>query len=311
MINRRNERSSPMFDFLKGGKANVTVTLDRPVQPYLVGETVQARINIQGQKDLKIQEARVQLVCHEEYQYKSESRSTDSDGHVDTSEQTRWATDEQVVQRQQLMPEGTIPANFNQTFEFAAPITAGLPPTLDGGRIVRAKWMVKVTLDRKLAGDTEVTADLLVFSAPTGQAGGAGQYGFSNAPSDAEMVLSLPGKECGLGETIQGELIVRPQKAFDVSEIRVEITREELVPRDRGNKYRESKAVKVAGKTRLEPGQTLTLPFAIQVPTAVPVTMRSRNSSVTWSLSGILARTLRADTRVEEEIFVFSGRPQR
>ncbi len=300
-----------MFDFLKGGKANVTVTLDRPVQPYYVGETVHARINIQGQKDLKIQEARVQLVCHEEYQYKYESRSTDSDGHTETSEETRWATDEQVVQRQQLMPEGTIPANFNQTFDFAAPIPAGSPPTCDGGRIVRVKWMVKVTLDRKMAADTETAADLLVFSTPTGQAGGAGQYGFSSEPADAQLHFVLADKEWTLGQTIHGQLVVQPQKAFDVSEIRVELVREEHVPRDRGNKYRQPGVVKLAGGTHLEPGQAQTYPFDIAIPASVPTTMRTRNSTVTWSLAGILARRLRSDTRVEEEVFVSSGRPQR
>lgn len=297
-----------MFDFLKGGKANLTVTLDRAVQPYYVGETVNARVRIEGQKDLKIQEARVQLVCREEYQYKYESRSTDSDGHVDVSEQTRWMTDEQIVQRQQLMPEGTIPGNFDQTFEFAAPIPAGSPPTGDG-RIVRIKWQVKATLDRKLAGDTEAAADLLVFSAPSGQAASAGEFGFSNQPSEAEMHFVLAQKEWALGETIQGQLVVRPQKAFDVSEIRVELIRDEHVPRDRGNKHREVTAVKMAGKTRLEPGQAATYPFNIAVPTSAPTTLRTRNSVVTWSLSGTLARMLRADTRVDEEISVCSGRP--
>ncbi|MGC8880256.1 MAG: hypothetical protein ACP5R2_13635, partial [Anaerolineae bacterium] len=58
-----------MFDFLKGGKATTTVTVDRPAQPYYVGETVQARIDIQVQKELNITEARAQLVCKEKYQY--------------------------------------------------------------------------------------------------------------------------------------------------------------------------------------------------------------------------------------------------
>ena len=299
-----------MFDFLKGGKAIVTVTLDRPMLPYFAGETVQARVTIQGQKDLKIQEARVQLVCREEYQYKYESRHTDSDGRTHTSDETKWTTDEIVVQQQQLMKEGTIPASFNQTFEFVAPIPAGSPPTCDGGKIVRVKWMVRATLDRKLAGDTETTADLLVFSAPPGQAAGAGEYGFSNDPGDAEMSLFLPGKEFAAGDTIQGQLLVRPQKAFDASEVRVELSRLENVPRDRGNQYREAKAIKVAGKTRLEPGQTLTLPFSVPIPASAPVTGQTRNSSVSWQVSGILARSLRSDTHVDEQVHIFSGRPK-
>jgi sporulation-control protein spo0M len=297
-----------MFDFLKGGKANVTVTLDRPVQPYYLGDTVNSRIHIQGQKDLKIQEARVQLVCREEYQYRCESRSTDADGDVDVSEEKRWAVDEQVVQRLQLMPEGTIPGNFDQVFEFAAPIPAGWPSTADG-RIVRVKWQVKATLGRKLAADTEAVADVLVFAPPTGRAGGEGAYGFSNQPSDALMHFSLPQKEWALGEVVQGQLTIVPQKAFDVSEIRLELMRHEHVPRDLGNSHLETVKIKLAGHTRLNPGQSLNYPFSVTLPTAAPATLRTRNSSITWSLAGILARTLRSDTRVEEEISVCSGRP--
>src|SRR5512136_1715542 len=155
-----------MFDFLKGGKAKVHVTLDRPMLPYYAGETVHATVTIEGEKELKIQEARVALVCHEEYEYRYESHDRDSDGDYHTETHTSWATDEQVVQQQQLMGPGAIPSNFMQSYEFSAAIPAGAPPTCDGGRIVRVKWMVKVTLDRKLASDIEGKAELMVFTAP-------------------------------------------------------------------------------------------------------------------------------------------------
>src|SRR5512139_3534048 len=131
-----------MFDFLKGGKAKLHVTLDRPMLPYYPGETVRATVTIQGEKELKLQEARIALVCHEEYQYRHETRERDSDGHYHTETLTSWATDEQVIQQQQLMGQGTIPSAFMQTYEFSAAIPAGAPPTCDGGRIVRVKWMV-------------------------------------------------------------------------------------------------------------------------------------------------------------------------
>jgi sporulation-control protein spo0M len=299
-----------MFDFLKGGKANVTVALDRPVEPYYLGETVHATITIEGQKDLKIQEARATLSYREEYQYRHESSYRDSDGQEHTHDETSWTTDEQVVQRQQLMKEGTIPGNFRQTFDFAATIPTTTPPTCEGGQIVRVKWQLKATLDRRLAGDIEATTDLLVFAAPPGRDVGANQYGYSNEPGEAELSFALPGKEWVLGEAVEGQLMVRPQKAFDASEVRVELVRVELVPRDRGNEHREPRVAKLAGRTRLEPGQALTFPFRIDIPAPAPVTSRTRNSSITWRLSGVLARSFRGDTRVEEEIFVYSGRPK-
>lgn len=297
-----------MFDFLKGGKATVTVTVDRPTQPYYVGEMVQARIGIQVQKELNVTEARAQLVCKEKYQYCYESMSTESDGGTDSSIEKRWATDEQVVYHQQLLPEGILPSGFGQTFDFVAPIPADAPPTCQNGKIVNVEWFVKATLARKLARDIEVLAPIQLLSTPTGEADKEGEYGFSNEPDEVVLSFALSSLEWCLGDTVEGKFVVRPQKGFDLSEVRLELVRQEHVPQDAGNTFREAKKVKMAGRTRLQPGQELAIPFSIAIPEAAPVTMRTRHSSVMWSLVGVLARSLRRDTYAEQGVFVFNRR---
>ncbi len=106
-----------MFDFLKGGKANLTVTLDRQNKIYKAGETIRASVRVEGVKDLKIQRAVIALVSREEYEYKYETR--DSDGDLET--RTSKATDENKVWEQQFLDETTIKGNSNQTFEFDIP----------------------------------------------------------------------------------------------------------------------------------------------------------------------------------------------
>jgi sporulation-control protein spo0M len=299
-----------MFDFLKGGKANLKLTLDHPLQPYYLGETVHAKVEIEGEKDLKVQQGRVVLVCREEYEYRYQTQSTDSDGRTTTDENRSWQTDEKEVNRQVFFGETTIRAGSKQAFEYDLPIPPNLPPTCEGGRIVRVKWLVKATLDRRLASDIEQVAEIYVFAYPPGTMVGAREYGYSTEPGEAELALSLPGKEYVLGETISGEFLVRPKKEFDATEVRIELTRREFVPRDLGNEHLEVKAIKVAGPTKLQPGQNLTFPFSLTLPSPSPVTCRTNNSSVNWLVKGILARRLRSDTRVEEEMFVYSGRPQ-
>ncbi|MGQ9500538.1 MAG: sporulation protein [Anaerolineae bacterium] len=298
-----------MFDFLKSGKATMTVTVDRPVQPYYVGEMVRATIDIQAQKELNITEARAQLVCKEEYQYRCRSTSVDSDGSADTDVEKRWATDEQVIQHQQLLPESTLANSFKQTFEFVAPIPVDAPPTCENGKIVRVTWLIKATLARKMARDVEATAPIRLLSVPTGKADSEGEYGFSNEPDEAMLSFDLPSLEWCLGDTVKGKFLVHPQKVFDVSEVRLELVRQEHVHRDMGNTIREVQKVKLAGRTRLQPGQALVFPFSIAIPKTVPVTMRTHHISVTWSLTGVLARSLRRDTCAEQEMFVFSERP--
>lgn len=297
-----------MFDFLKGGKATVTVTVDRPAQPYYAGETVRARIEVQVQKELNITEARAQLVCREKYQYREESKDIDEDGSASSGIEKKWATDEQAVYYQPLLPGGTLPSGFGQTFEFVAPIPADAPPTCPNGKIVSVEWFVKATLARKLARDIEALVPIQLLSAPPGEAAREGEYGFSNEPDEASLSFVLPSLEWCLGDTVQGTFIVRPQKGFDVSEVRLELARQEYVPRGKGNTYRETKQIKLAGRTRLQPGQELAIPFSVAIPEAAPATMRTHHSAVTWSLVGILARSLRRDTYADQELFVFSKR---
>jgi len=297
-----------MFDFLKGGKATVAVTVDRPAQPYFAGETVQAKIEVQVQKELKITEARAQLVCQEKYQYRDESRDMDDDGGVSSSIEKKWATVGQVVQQQQLLPEGSLPTGFSRSFEFVAPIPADAPPTCQNGKIVNVEWFVKATLARHLARDIEALVPIRLLSAPTGEAAREGVYGFSNGPEETTLHFALSSLEWCLGDTVQGTFVVQPQKGFDVSEVRLELVRQEYVPEGKGNTFREAKPVKLAGRTRLQPGQELAIPFSIVILEAAPATMRTHHSSVTWSLVGVLARSLRRDTYAEQEIFVFSRR---
>ncbi len=298
-----------MFDFLTGGKANITITLDREFKPYYPGETVQGTITIEGQKDLKVREGRVVVLCREEYECRVEGTRTDSDGHTYSEEYSSRETDEQEIHRQVLISEGTVAGGSIQNYEFAVVIPHDARPTWDGGRIVAVKWLVKGTLDRKMAADTEAEAEILVFAPMPGKTTGPGEFGHSKEPEEAELAFVLPGKEWVLGETITGQLLVRPRKTFEVSEIRVELVRLEYVPRNRGNQHLEEITIKVAGKTRLEPGQELTLPFSLNIPVPRPTTGQTGYSSVTWFLKGVLARSLREDTRVEEEVFIYGARP--
>ncbi|MCS7260555.1 MAG: sporulation protein [Anaerolineae bacterium] len=298
-----------MFDFLRGGKATAAITVDRSLQPYYyAGETVRARVELQVQRELTITEARAQLVCREKYQYRDQSRDIDEDGSAHSSIEKKWATHEQVVQQRRLLPEGTLPNGWGQAFDFVAPIPADAPPTCPNGKIVNVEWFVKATLARKLARDIEAQLPIQLLSAPTGAAAGEGEYGFSNEPDEATLSFALPSVEWCLGDTAQGTFVVRPQKGFDVSEVRLELVRQEHVSRGKGNTFRETKPVKLAGRTRLQPGQELAIPFRVTIPETAPVTLRAHYSTVTWSLVGILARPLRRDTYIEQELFVFSRR---
>lgn len=297
-----------MFDFLKGGKAKLIVEPDRPTKPYLPGETIHVKVTVQGEKDLKIHQALISVAYCQEYQYGYESTSTDEDGNTETNTYTKWETDTQEILAQQFLGEMTIRAGSNQTFEFSAFIPPNAPPTLQGGKILRGTWLVKTTLDRKLASDIEDKRQVTVLRLLTEKTQPDTPGNKADEFTDAGLALSVPVTAFTPGETVTGELLVCPKKTFDVNEIRVELACQEFVPQDAGNTNILKTTVKVAGKTKLESGKELKYPFQVSIPASQPVTYHSRHGTVTWTVCGVLARAWHPDTTVNQDIYVYGAR---
>ncbi|MBI5879086.1 MAG: sporulation protein [Chloroflexi bacterium] len=298
-----------MFDFLKGAKATMTVTLDRAAnQAYLPGETVRAQIVVETQGEFKVQEGRVALVYIEDYQYRDERATTDSDGDHSREIVKVWGKSEAEVQRVVFAREGPLPKNVRQTFDYSVAIPPQALPSLTGGAILKSRWVVKATLDRRLASDVNTEAMLTVVTLALGTNRAPGEFGASNEPNEAALSLALPGHEFVPGETISGQFSVRPAKNFDASEVRVELVCLENVPREKGNTHEGIAKVKLAGGTKFQAGQPIVFPFSVAVPAVAPASANTPNGSITWVLKGVLSRTLRSDTRVEEPVLVYPAR---
>jgi hypothetical protein len=295
-----------MFDFLKGGKATINLTLDRSDRIYSPGETIRAHLMVSGEKDLKVQQGRIALVYREEYQRRYETWHSDSHGHRHKSVEHSWETDELETGRQVFLGEGVIASGSRQTCDFEFTLPPDASPSCGEGSIIHVAWIVKATLDRKMAADVEACPEICVVSTAPGRYREAGEFGSSNEPGEAEMALRLRGKEYTLADAIRGELVVRPTKSFDISEARIELVRREYVPRDMGHEHLDVFRIKIAEGSKLQAGQQITWPFRIEIPGTGFGTMQTRNSSVTWSLRGVLARRLRGDTQVEDQVYVYN-----
>ncbi len=93
-----------MFNFLKGGKVNLNVEIDRPSGVYYPGETVHVKISLNSEKDLKFQEGRAALLYQEKYQYRTTQHSDEG-----TEDVLRWKTNDQEVSRQVFLGETALP----------------------------------------------------------------------------------------------------------------------------------------------------------------------------------------------------------
>jgi hypothetical protein len=301
-----------MFDFLKGGKVNLTIGIDRPSGIYYPGDTVHITVSLGNDKELKFQEGRLALLYQEKFQYRTTSHSIDSKGHSHTETVSRWQNNEQEVAQQVFLGETILPEGSARNFEFDAAIPVSAPPTYPGN-IIQVNWLAKVTLDRKLSTDINAEAPLLVLIPPVSPQPSTPlamtHFGLSNEPSEAQLTLELPGTEWVSGDVIKGILLVTPQKNFDATEVRIELECSENVHYDLGNQNVNADKVKLAGKTRFAAGESSRFSFQVQVPQPCSPSGSSDNWSVAWKLKGILSRFLRKDTAVEQEIKVYTCRP--
>jgi hypothetical protein len=297
-----------VFNLLKGGKAQINLTVDHSDEVYHPGETVHVQVGIVGEKDLKIQQGRITFLFSEEYQYRHLATESDSHGHRRQVTRAVWKTDERQLSQMAFLPETTIAAGTNQNFEFDFAIPPDAPPSVNGS-IIRIKWLIKAILDRKLAGDIEAHTEISVVSTSSDGQMGEGEYGNSSEPLEAELQLVLPTLEFVLGETIVGTLMVSPQKGFDVSEMRLALVQRESVPQGQGNTHDAEQTIKLSPQTKLQAGQPVSLPFNISIPSAGSPSCQTPNGSITWLLVGTLARRLRKDTTIEERVSVYNQRP--
>lgn len=296
-----------MFNFLKGANAQLNVVLDRPMGSYLPGDPVRATVTATADKDFKFQQGRVALLFAERYEFRKREYDN-SDNRWETKNYN--TTEEHEVRREIILPEGLLKGNSPRTWTFEWQIPPDVPPSYSG-KILQIRWMVKATLDRKLMQDVNASGEFYVRSVPPGMRMRAGEFGMSNSPGDAEMVIALPKEEWTEGETIEGKLIVRPHKEFDVTEVRVELQRVENVPEGEGNtNIAAVEKIRVSPGVKFQAGAAQEYPFTFRLPQTATPSMRSTHGTVAWVIKGILARRLRSDFEVKEEIAVFSAQPK-
>ena len=296
-----------MFGIFKNVKVQLNLALDRQI--YAPGDTIQAHITLQNDKEMNIQAGRFTIFCRQRYQYRRKTRDSDGDTSIDTT----WGTHDSEVFHYDFLSQMPLPPD-TLTFDASFTLEEGALPTSKGD-IVSTAWFAKATLDRKLAPDSnsEVEFTVVTVNPPDMATATGGHYGHANEPDEAQMSFVLKTKEVTGGATLAGSLRILPQKDFSVSEVRLTLVRDEYVSDVSNTGYDHRKEIKVvevklAGKTQMQAGQCLDFPFTLAMPQAMAPTMQFNVGSLQYKLKGILARTLRKDTLVVEEILVYAGR---
>jgi hypothetical protein len=291
---------------LGGGNASIQLLVDR--RDVATGGTVQATVRIAGgRKDTQIDEGRLRLVCENEYEWRDRSTSyaSGSASGMSTSTRTRRDTDSKVIEEQRFLEGGAIAADTPSEHTLTVEIPARSPPSAEG-KITRLRWRVQATLARGRARDVSDEVSLEVLSAA--DASWVEPAEEVDSHGECDLAFQLEKRAFGASEPIEGTLVLTPSEECKVNEVRVELEREEEVPRGQGNEERVTEAsVIVAGEVELSPGAPQEYSFRIEVPPDPVPTLRTDQSTVRWRLKGIGSRRMRSDYNVTQELLVYSA----
>jgi hypothetical protein len=289
---------------LFGGKLpSFAIELERADGVYFPGETVRARITVTAEDAAKFRELRAGLLLFEKYQAIEESR--DSDG--DRSYSRVWRESEQWAAKE-IIATGELPAGFRRTYHYEWQLPVNAAPYNDG-KIINARWLVKVTMDRKLARDVNQEAVLYVIVPPTGTQMQPGEYvEETNAAEAVSLRFALPRLEFVQGETFNGRLLIEPHKEIKPRALRIELGRKEVVPvGDRTNVERVVEQVQTFNVGTLQPGTPSALDFTLTIPPKWCPTYRSHKGDATWYVIATLDIPWGTDFIASQSIAVFNG----
>ncbi len=293
-----------MLDFLSRSVATVELSLDR--QAYQPGDAIHARVSVHSEKEVKVRQGRISLLYNEKYQVRS--RTTTGGRQPRQSYSYSWRTDAREVITEDFLAETVIGPNFSQVYEFNWTMPAGVIPGLKAN-IFEVTWLVKAMLEREMAVDINTESNILV-SVPmpaevTAQADGLLHEFTNNQLEKVALSLILPRTAWQAGETIAGKLLMQARDDIKLTDIRMELVRSEKVPENAGNETEERLSWRLAESTSLAAGQTLSLPFQIEIPTDAAPSVTLHHGDIWWKIDGILARRLAQDYHIEQPLEIF------
>jgi len=200
-----------MLDIITGSGVSMLVQIEGGDKPYYPGDAVPAIVNLKTSKPIRVNRLTASLIVKETF------ATEDSDGNSTTYTAYKNGVAEQV-----LLSDIEIPANVERRYPVEFRIPEDAVPLHYDARL-QCVWMIEAHLDRKSGKDRRESALVNVVVPPPEEANQPGVYGKSSRPKDVLMQLWLPSLEWVEGEPVEGKLLFRPLKSFDVKEIRMEL----------------------------------------------------------------------------------------
>ena len=267
------------------------------------GDELRVRVSLIPRDGFQVRRGTVVIECVESYVELSPGMNT---GRYSTGTQRLKGTrilfrHEEVIIDSMRMRQG-LP--FYTDVEWAVPSDA-LPTVIGESRDVfdiGIAWSVTTSLDVAGARDFNDRQQLTLGSARTAMNEEPEPIVREMAGDECRMTLTIASGMYGCWEEVEGTLRAEILQDMDVSEVRAELVRIESFGYD-GDEFLAGR-VRLEASAELRQGGTRDWRFRLETGEVYAPTLSTDYSSVTWLVRCVLARRMRLDTRIEQEIRV-------
>ena len=290
--------------------------------PFLPGDQVDVELIWPGGKGGGPKEAFLDLVCRETFWYTVKSTGAAFvgyyPGHAEENytgtpytaagRPGRYKTFKELIRlSSHVSPvnQDVDPTTLRGIARFQLPAAA--PPSIRG-QTACVEWEMRARPASSLSEDYSV-GKITVLSNPVGSIGNQAHHHDSSdarraAQKQCVLTLSLPEGPLRSGQAIHGILKAKPLADINITKIQAALEcREQAGAKQSSAAYATAE---LQGRSLLRAGQEYRWPFQLQIPDRLLPSASLDETSVVWSVKGILGRTFRTRLETATQVQVFS-----
>ena len=267
------------------------------------GDELRVRVSLNPRDGFQVRRGTVVIECVESYVEFSPSMNT---GRYGTGRQRLKGSRILYRHEEVIIDDGRMRRGLPFYADFDWTVPSDAVPTVTGESRdvfeVGIAWTVTTALDVAGARDFNDRQQLTIGSARTAQDEEPEPSVREMADDECKLTLTLASGTYSGWEEVEGSLRAEMLQDMDVSEVRAELVRIESFGYD-GDEFLAGR-VRLEGDTKLRQGRVREWHLRLETGEVYAPTVSTDYSSVTWLVRGVLARRMRLDTRIEQEIRV-------
>ena len=267
------------------------------------GDELRVRMSLIPRDGFQVRRGTVVIECVESYVELSPGMNT---GRYSTGTQRLKGTRILYRHEEVIIDDGRMRRGlpFYADFDWVVPSDA-LPTVIGESRDVfdvGIVWTVTTSLDVAGARDFNDRQQLTLGSARAAPDEEPEPIVREMADDECKMTLTIASGEYGCWEMVEGTLRAEILQDLDVTEVRAELVRVEAFGYD-GDDFLAGR-VRLEASAELRQGGTREWRFRFETGEVYAPSLSTDYSSVRWLVRCVLARRMRLDTRIEQEIRV-------